>query len=308
MKLLLRPYRNEYDYYKIRAFLSQTLLLHGRKQINWPLYRWDYWRWHINANIFNFRLEEVILLWETEDGEPGAVLNPDGRGEAILQIHPRHRDAALVEEMLSLAEQKYSTPDDGGQPHLRVWAHESDAILKQSLVQRGYAQSTRAEFQRWMHLDCPIHRVQPAPGYTLRTLGGDEEIPARSWASWRAFHPDEPDESYQGWEWYRNVQRAPLYRRDLDLVTVAPSGEIASFATVWYDPATRSGAFEPVGTMPEHQRKGLSRSLLNAGLLRLQKLGAVIAYVSSYESVAHAAYESVGFSSSDRSELWFKRW
>ena len=91
----------------------------------------------------------------------------------------------------------------------------------------------------------------------------------RSWLSWKAFHSDEPDERYEGWEWYRNVQRFPLYRRDLDLVAVAPDGELAAFCTVWFDDVTRTGSFELVGAHPAHQRRGLGRAVMYEGLRRL---------------------------------------
>jgi len=64
-------------------------------------------------------------------------------------------------------------------------------------------------------------------------------MPTRSWASWRGFHPDEPDEDYQGWEWYLNIQRCPFYCRDLNIVSIAPDGETATFSTMWYDNVTR---------------------------------------------------------------------
>lgn len=36
--------------------------------------------------------------------------------------------------------------------------------------------------------------VAPVPdGYTIRAMGPPDEHPARSWASWRAFHAGEPD-------------------------------------------------------------------------------------------------------------------
>ena len=78
-------------------------------------------------------------------------------------------------------------------------------------------------------MDQPIPDFGTAKGYTFVSVGDEAELPARSWVSWRAFHPDEPDDKYEGWEWYRNVQRAPLYCRDLDLVAVAPDGELAGF-------------------------------------------------------------------------------
>ncbi len=49
-----------------------------------------------------------------------------------------------------------------------------------------------------------------------------------------------------------------LYRRDLDIVAVAPGGEIAGFCTIWYDDVTRTG-YEPVGVVPEYHRRGLER-------------------------------------------------
>ena len=140
----------------------------------------------------------------------------------------------------------------------------------------------------------------------MRALGDVDELPARSWASWRGFHPDEPDEDYEGWEWYHNIQRCPLYRRDLDLVAVAPGGEIASFCTLWYDDVTRSAYIEPVATVPEHLRRGLARATITEGLRRLQRLGATRAFVGGYEPGPNALYASVLSAEHDRSEQWIK--
>jgi len=49
---ICRLCRDESDYYKIREFLCLTLLFHDRKEINRPLYRWDYWRWHPGPDGF----------------------------------------------------------------------------------------------------------------------------------------------------------------------------------------------------------------------------------------------------------------
>jgi GNAT superfamily N-acetyltransferase len=135
-----------------------------------------------------------------------------------------------------------------------------------------------------------------------------EELPARSWLSWKAFHASEPDDRYEGWEWYRNVQRAPLYRRDLDLVAVARDGELAAFCTLWFDEVTRTAAFEPVGTHPIHQRRGLGKAVMTEGLRRVRELGASLATVNSYSESAGSLYASLGFTSYDLSEPWIKEW
>ena len=306
MNIAYRSYRNEYDYFQIRDFLCKTILLHDRRQINWPLYRWDYWRWHVNKNIFRFKLDESIFIWETDENAIAAVLNRSAPGEAFLQIHPRHRNMELVDEMVQVAEQRFTFEDEAGHSRLVIGVHESDTVLKTCLSARGFQRGDETEYQRWQLLNQPILPAPIPDGYILRCLGETAELPARSWASWRVFHPNEPTENYKGWEWYLNVQRIPTYRRELDLVAVTPAGGVAAFVTIWYDEATRTGAFEPVGCMPEHQRKGLSKALLTDGLRKLRELGAAIAYVSSYTPAAHAAYESVGFRDFELCEMWVK--
>jgi GNAT superfamily N-acetyltransferase len=154
----------------------------------------------------------------------------------------------------------------------------------------------------------PVPDSVPQSGYTVRALGDESELPARSWLSWKVFHPDEPDEKYQGWEWYKNVQRIPLYNQDLDIVAVAPDGELAAFCTVWFDSITQTAVFEPVGTHPNHQRRGLGKAVMTEGLCRAQALGATLATVSSYSEGAHALYESMGFIEFDLLEPWIKEW
>jgi len=84
--------------------------------------------------------------------------------------------------------------------------------------------------------------------------------------SLRAFHPNEPSDLYKGCAWYRNIQRAPLYRHYLDIVAITPTGEFAYFCTVWFDDVTRADAFEPVGIEPAQQQRGLSKAVMCEGL------------------------------------------
>jgi len=108
--------------------------------------------------------------------------------------------------------------------------------------------------------------------------------------------------------WYRNIQTAPLYRRDLDLVAIAPDGGIASFCTIWFDDVTRSAYFEPVATVPAHQRRGLGKALLVEGLHRLQHMGCSHAFVGGYSPHANALYGSILGPDCKQSESWVKNW
>ena len=65
----------------------------------------------------------------------------------------------------------------------------------------------------------------------------------------------------------------------------------------WYDPVTRTGLVEPMRTEDAHQRRGLARHVLTAGVDRLVEAGAErikICYEPGNPASSHL-YVSVGF-------------
>jgi hypothetical protein len=236
MKTTMRRYCFDDDYWRIRRFLREVLLANGREQISWDVARFDYWRWHGILNIGDHTLEDAVFIWESDNGEVIAVLNPEARGSVFLQIRPDCRTLELETGMLSVAEHYLPWNFDDGCRKLHVWAGSEDVSLKELLLARGYSQRQDGtpEHQRRRSLTEPIEVMPAVDGFSVRSLGDTDEHAARCWVSWRAFHPDEPDENFTG-GWYHNVQKAPLYRRDLDLVAVAPDGGFAAFCTIWFD-------------------------------------------------------------------------
>ncbi len=89
----------------------------------------------------------------------------------------------------------------------------------------------------------------------------------------------------------------PPYRLEHDLVVEAPDGSIAAFTICWLDPAGSIGEFEPVGTHPDHQRRGLGRVIMRAGLRLMREQGLRDALVFSLRANAasEALYRSAGF-------------
>lgn len=306
MNLRMHGYRDEEDSDRIREFLREVMMLNDRHELSWHVARWDYWRWHGVLNCGGEPLEDTVFVWESETGDVAAVVNTEGKGHVFFQVHPDHRSQELEEEMLDVAEEYLARAGPSGKRRVLIWADSEDHIRQDVLSRRGYSRTGKGEQHRRYALDDPVPEVPPPPGYTVRALGDVEELPARSWASWRSFHPDEPDDKYLGWEWYRNVQRCPLYRQDLDIVAVSSEGEIASFTTVWYDNVTRTAYFEPMGTMPEHQRRGLGSAVLNEGLHRVKRNGCTLAFVGAEKKGPRALYASAGFSEFDVSESWLR--
>ena len=171
MRLIRRKYRCEDDYWAIRAFLREVFLLNGRREVSWPLYRWDYWRWHVNENIFRFSLEAAVFLWETTDGRLAAVLHPEGPGEAFLQVHPAYRSAELELEMMMVAETQFATTQPDGSQRLMLWAHEDDGLRSDLLTRRGYVRGQRPNTSAAVHWIAPSPIFSPPAGYTIRALG-----------------------------------------------------------------------------------------------------------------------------------------
>jgi ribosomal protein S18 acetylase RimI-like enzyme len=307
----MRAFETDDDYWRIRQFLREVFLLNGRRERSWQAYRFDYARWHAYENIEEIRLQDAVFLWETADGRIAAILLPESRGDAFLHVHPGLRTPELEQDMLSVAERHLATVDSHGRRQIRVWVGEDDTLRRDLVARRGYVRSDWPEYQRRR----PIGELAPVPdvtlpsGYSIRSLGDGAELLERCYASGLVFHPDDiryAVENRADPSWYRNIQNAPLYRRDLDLVAVAPDGAVASFCTIWFDDVTRTGAFEPVGTAPAHQRRGLGRAVMCVGLRRLERIGATLATVGSYSAEAGALYAAVGFTDYDLSEPWVR--
>lgn len=304
MNVLMKPLEHEDDVWRIRRFLREAYLANDRREISWPLGRFDYWRWHMVATCGQ-RLSNA-LFWETTAGELVAVaVSESGGGDAFLSVHPDVRTAELEDTLVAAAERLLTSPTERGRL-LIVPTREGDRVREGMLAARGYKIYEHWEDQRRLELTRPLPQGPVPDGYIVRSLGGPEEIPARSWASWRAFHPDDPDDAYQGPDWYRNLQRAPLYRRDLDIVAIAPSGEVAAFCTMWYDDATRSGIFAPVGTAPEHQRRGLGKAVMAEAVRRLADMGALVMHIGGYDPIPKRLYASIGGPDVVRSMSWYK--
>jgi mycothiol synthase len=311
MKVSYRPYQKEEDFWAMRALLREIYVLNGYRERAWAVARLEYARWHGCINCAKVSLEDVAHLWEA-DGKLIAFGMPDGGPEEVhMNVHPAWKTRNLEEEMLAVAEEKLSVPTEDGRRFLGAWAMEDDTLRQQILTEHGYKHEGWVETQHYRDLSLPIEDMPTPAVFTLRALGDGLELLERCYASGLGFHQGDIKVAVENRDdptWYRNIQTAPLYRRDLDLVAVAPDGSIASFCTIWFDDVTRSAYFEPVATVPAYQRKGLSRALLTEGLKRLQKMGALQACVGGYEPGPNALYESVMGHGSMEYQSWQKTW
>jgi GNAT superfamily N-acetyltransferase len=216
--------------------------------------------------------------------------------------------------MLAAAEAHLTVGIPGGGRRLRVFVDSADRPRQAILAGRGYRRvpdPETAETQHRRRLDEPLPDVASPPGYTVRPMADGLELLERCYASGLAFHDDDVAVARANRDdptWYRHIQAAPLYRRDLDIVAVATDGSIAAFGTAWLDDVSRTAYIEPVATVAAHRRRGLGRAVILEALHRLRRMGCLVAFVGGYSAEANALYASVMGPDHDRSEPWERVW
>lgn len=309
MKPTFRPCNIEDDFWRARNFLREVFPLNDRLEHSWNVARLDYWRWHyiLTCNICK-SVEAGMALWENADGKIIAALNHLGGSELRLHMHPHFYSADLEHEMLAYTEERYFATTEDGRRYIYLPIFEDDTRRQELVQSRGYKKQPGWGHHYRCDLTAPLP-VSPTPsGYNIRSMGDESEHASRSWCSWRAFHNDEPDSNYDGdYSWYANLQSAPLYRRDLDVVAAAPDGNIAAFCTIYYDDYTRSAVTVLVGVAAEHWRRGLGKAVMTEGLKRLQQLGCTRVFSTAHEEPVDALYRSM-LKEMKVTDTWLKEW
>lgn len=309
----MRPLAGIDDYWRLRELLRRTMVLEGRRERSWHVARLDYWWWFGNPDLEHLDVTTTVFLWETDTGELVAAVNPEQAGQAFLHVDPRFRSPALDDALIEAAEARLAVVDAGGTRRLQVFVDAHDADRQQALSRRGFRRIDRtdsAEHQHRRDLAGPLPDVPIVPGYAIRPLGDGLELLERCYASGLAFHADDTAVARANREdpgWYRHIQSAPLYRRDLDIVAVAADGSVASFCTAWFDDVSLTAYLEPVATVAAHRRRGLGRAVILEALHRLRQMGCRVAFVGGYSPEAIALYRSVMGPAVDVSEPWEKR-
>jgi mycothiol synthase len=296
MSLVARQMEGEADYERARRMLI-AYVGSGNEYHYCTIGDLDWWRFTSNdpAPLGAAR------IWL--DGDEAIGVAWPGGDQVDLLVHPDHRD--LEDAMLDWAESQHRARHAGEDeiPPFTAFPYDGDTERVARLRRRGYERTAYCYRYRRRPLDGPVPAPILPPGYTLRHVAGEADLGARVNVHRAAFAPSKMTTAK-----HRAVMAAPTYRPELDLIAVAPTGTFASYCIAWYDEANRIGVFEPVGTDPEFQRRGLSKAVLTEGLRRLQGLGARIAYVNTNGDnvAANPLYEAVGFRVVDENHAWKK--
>ena len=299
-----RPLRGDEDFWRVQNLLIETYPI-TPLGFNWDIRRWEGKRFYDDIPAWDPDFVPRVRLWETAEGQLVGVVNPEGTGDAYLQLHPDHR--YLEEEMIAWAEEHLAAPtEEGSRRRLEVEAYEYDGPRQRVLEPRGYEKTPHYGFTRRLRFeDQPIAQPTMAEGYTLRTTHPDDRTDDQRIADLlnAAFNRT----SHNAIEYHNFTRFAPSFRRELDLVAVAPDSSSAAYVGIPYDETNRRGIFEPVCTHPDHRRKGLGKTLMLEGLHRLKARGTLDVTVDTGNMIpANRLYDSIGFTEKVRAYVWRK--
>ncbi len=246
--------------------------------------------------------DTFVKIWEgiDEDGNSKiiAITILSDSPDSFFIIHPDyyHLTRDIIKSMENRRE-AIPLEDDRGN-RIAFFVEVTDCERIEILKELGYTDLGLVEHNRIRSLDSPIPDYELPDGYSIR-------------------HVSLPDD----FEKYRDVQgsvfphcgkymtekialkfsHASFWHEGLDLVAVAPDGTFAAFATVRLDPTSGITEFEPVGTHPEHRKKGLAKAVILEGLKRVMKHNPSLLCIlgAATNDGATRLYDSLGFNRVD---------
>ena len=287
--LISRSFQSPDD---LQAMIALTQALRGGGQVVYP----------IAADLFedlaDAETQAAARLWENEDGELVGFAYVNRWQNLVDVFTERAFTEAIEAEVIEWVIQTLRVSKT-----LRVSvdasALESDQARIDFLERHGFEGQAEAS----LLMARPITEALPEPvlppGFRIRPMGGEAEIEAYVALHRAAFGTENMTVEYR-----RTIMSAPDYLPELDLVAVAPNGELAALCVcqIFPDDAPRAGGqkegwTDPIAVHPKYQRMGLAKALMVTGMRLLQQRGidTAILGTSSENMAMQKTAEAVGF-------------
>ncbi len=303
MELKFKCYHHESDFNRVRNFYIDNY--ETAYPSIWTFERWNYMMYFVR-DMFEFsieKMEDEIGLWEDENGNILGIITNEavGRGEAFIHLHPDFYEKSVLKEMFELIEEKY-TVEIEGKEIIKLRILDGNTDLERHASERGYVKKPDAvETTSLLLLDKELKLPEIPNGYRTLSMADENNLEKRTLTFAKAFGNYGTKDQVQPHS-YIELQKCPDYGKDLDVYAVAPGGDIVSFCLIWFDEKNKIAILEPVGTNPDHRKKGLAKIVVYEAINRVKKEGAEKIIVGDGQQF----YLSIGFKHDYRNIVWIK--
>jgi ribosomal protein S18 acetylase RimI-like enzyme len=254
-----------------------------------------------------------IQLVEDSTGQPVAWAYFRPNGEFNVFIMPEVADAddgSVLNGLLDFVEQAWRDSVAAGDPPVTLNTYcidpsrsAMDRALAVALQHRGFVLDDSGSSATLVGSLAQLPEPCLPPGFHFDWVRTPALRVGRVEAHRAALAPSELSIKK-----YERLQRTWAYRPELDRLVVTDAGEVVAFCTAWLDTQNASGLLEPVGTHPDHQRRGLARAVCLDACRALRAAGARTGQVGFNTEAGFATYSSLGFTSSGPDLIFTKEW
>lgn len=282
-------------------------------------------RAHPPSTVHVIDLPYRLSSWALENPASAALWEDDrGRllGWAVLQtpfwaldyaLHPDAPPDALATVLAWAGAVAAQLPERYACPAWYTPVMEQQTDQRRELAAAGFVDQSAAA-EPWAQVifrrdgQEPAPQVRLRPGFAIRPLRGEAEVPA-----YVALHRAVFGTRNMTAGWRSAVLRADGYRPAFDLVATDAQGELAGFCIGWWldGPDGRSLAqIEPFGVRADARRFGLAWALMFELLRRFADAGAaeVRVMTDTYRDAAYVFYQGCGFRIADRVLMYCSPW
>lgn len=249
---------------------------------------------HLFSGNKLYDLAKALTIWEDSGGVAAWVLAGPRHRSCDIQLRPDLRGAEFEREVLVFAENRllelmrhYMITGD----QIFADAFRCDTARIELLTDLGWLPDGDPPWvvNRISLVDLPEPLVPD--GYLIRAVRGIDEAPALA-----ELHSASFGSSWTA-EQYRTLMGTPGYAAEREFIVQAADGTFAAFTVTWHDRLNRTALFEPVGTHPDHRRRGLGRALLQFAMHKMAAVRMEYAIVvnSGTNEASRGLYRAAGF-------------
>jgi mycothiol synthase len=195
-------------------------------------------------------------------------------GTFDLFVHPTLHGTPLHETVMDeyVAWSEARAREAGLKQLSPFWVFDYDQVMDRLMKARGFvviqADLPPPLFARTLD---ELPTIPLPDGFTVQGVSNLDDGRLRAAVLHSAFRPTGDWEEF--WAEYRQFIGSAVYDGERDLFVRSPDGRGASACTIWFDPVNGVGLFEPVGTHPDFQGKGLGKTVMAEGLRRMKAAG-----------------------------------